>query len=224
MKVVVVANQKGGVGKSTLSCNLAVVAAQKGKRVLIIDADPQGSSMQWRAQRAAENVSAIAITKNTIVKEITNFENFDLVFVDAGGRDNSLFRAAVVTAQHGLLLVPVLASGVDVWATEDTFKILGEARAIGANIPAYAVFNQVKTSASLVPQAKEALWELTEGNDIELLETQIGNREDFKKAFLEGLGVTEPPTLGSKAPHSPSGKAAAEITNLFDEIMAKLEG
>ena len=215
MKVVVVANQKGGVGKSTLSCNLAAVAAQKGKRVLIIDADPQGSSMQWRAQRQAENVSVIAITKSTIVKEITNFENFDLVFVDAGGRDNSLFRAAVVTAQNGLLLVPVLASGVDVWATEDTFKILSEARAIGANIPAYAVFNQVKSNASLVPQAKQALSEITEGNDIELLETQIGNREDFKKAFLDGMAVTET---------APSGKAAYELTNLYDEIMTKLEG
>ena len=213
MKVVVVANQKGGVGKSTISCNLAVAAALDGKKVMVIDADPQGSSMQWRAQRTAENVSVIAITKSTIVKEITNFDNFDLVFVDAGGRDNSLFRAAVVTAQHGLLLVPVLASGVDVWATEDTVNILSEARAIGAVIPAYAVFNQVKANASLVPQAIQAFHDMTEGNNVELLETRIGNREDFKKAYLNGFGVLET---------EPSGKAAWELSKLYSEILSVL--
>jgi len=214
MRVIVVANQKGGVGKSTLSCNLAVAAAMDGKKVLIIDSDPQGSSVQWRAQRELENVSVAAITSKTIVKEITNFDNFDLVFVDAGGRDNALFRAAVLTAAHGILVIPVLASGVDVWATEDSFNILAEARSIGAEIPAYAVFNQVKHKASLVAQAKEALQELTQDNDVTLLNSRVGDREDFKKAYLSGLGVLE---------HAPKGKAANEIKELYKEVMAIFE-
>lgn len=213
MKVIAVVNQKGGVGKSTISCNLATAAARDGKKVLIIDADPQGSSMQWRSLRKEENVSAVSITKTTIVKEIGNFSNFDFVFVDAGGRDNALFRAAVMTAMNGLLLIPVLASGVDVWATEDTFAILAEARALGVDIPAYAVFNQVKANASLVGQAKEALAELTQDNDVTLLNSRIGDREDFKKAFLAGQGVIE---------FAPNSKAANEIRDLYAELTTKL--
>ena len=215
MKVIVVANQKGGVGKSTLSCNLAACAAQNGKKVMIVDADPQGSSMTWRSLREADNVSSIAITKPSIAKDIKNFENFDLVVVDAGGRDNTLFRAATMAASHGLMLIPVLASGVDVWATEDTFNILAEARALGIDIPAFAVFNQLKPRASLVGQAKEALAELTKDNDVVLLNSRIGDREDFKKAFLVGQGVTE---------FVQSGKASIEIQTLYNELLEKLEG
>lgn len=210
MKVIAIATQKGGVGKSMLSCNLAAAAAAAGKKVLIIDADPQGSSLQWRVQRTQENVSVIALAKSTIAKEIVNFSNFDLVIVDAGGRDNALLRATIMTGRYGILLVPVLAAAVDVWATEDTFNVLGEARAIGAEIPAYAVLNQVNANATLVPQAIEALSDLTQGKDVALLETRIGIREDFKKGFSEGQGVVE---------FAPKGKAAAEIKALYDEIM-----
>lgn len=213
MKVIVIGNQKGGVGKSTLSCNLAVCAARDGKKAMIIDADPQGSSMTWRAIRNTDDISCIAITKPTIAKDVKSFENFDLVFIDAGGRDNTLFRAATMAASYGLLLIPVLASGIDVWATEDTFKILSEARAIGVEIPAFAVFNQLKARASLVEQAKEALVELTVDNDVNLLETRIGDREDFKKAFLSGKGVIETAS---------SGKAAIEIEQLYRELLLKL--
>lgn len=213
MKVIVVANQKGGVGKSTISCNLAVAAAEDGKKVLVIDADPQGSSMEWRAQREKENVSVIAITTKSIIKEISNFDNFDLVIVDAGGRDNVLLRAAVTTAAHGILLIPALASAVDIWATQDTFNILEETRAtvaaVGAEIPAYVVFNQLKPNASLIPQAKEALDEITQGNDVILLDNRIGDREDFKKAFLNGMGVVE---------YAPKSKAAAEIKALYETL------
>lgn len=215
MKVIVVANQKGGVGKSTISCNLAVCAALDGKKVMVIDADPQGSSMAWRSLREDNNVSAISITKPSIVKDIKNFENFDFVFVDAGGRDSSLFRAAVMTAANGLLLIPVLASGVDVWATEDTFQILSEARSIGAEIDSYAIFNQVKPKATLVEQAKFALAELTVDNNVTLLESQIGDREDFKKAFLLGKGVVE---------FAPKSKAAIELNKLYQELLQKLKG
>ncbi|WP_371381841.1 AAA family ATPase [Sporomusa aerivorans] len=209
MKVIVVANQKGGVGKSTIACNLAVAAANDGKKVMIIDADPQGSSMQFRALRQADNISAVSITQPTIFKDVKNFNDFDLVIVDAGGRDNALLRSSITAAIYGLLLIPVLPSGVDVWATEDTFQILKEARGIGAEISAFAIFNQVKPQATLVKQAKEALTELTADNDVTLLESKIGDREDFKKAFLGGFGVTE---------YDPKGKAAGEISALYNEL------
>jgi len=215
MKVIVVANQKGGVGKSTLSCNLAACAARDGKKVMIVDADPQGSTMMWRSIREADNVSSVAITTPTIAKDIKNFESFDLVFVDAGGRDNKLLRAAVMAGSYGIVLIPALASAVDIWATEDTFTILSEARALGVDIPAYVVFNQLKPNASLVGQAKEALAELTQDNDVVLLDSRVGDREDFKKAFLTGQGVIE---------FAPRAKAATEIENLYRELLQKMEG
>ena len=43
----VVFNQKGGVGKSTITCNLAAISAQQGKRTLVVDLDPQGNSTQY---------------------------------------------------------------------------------------------------------------------------------------------------------------------------------
>ena len=214
MKVIAIATQKGGVGKSMLSCNLAVVATSRGMKVLIIDADPQGSSLEWREQRENDNITVIALAKNTIFKEIANFDNFDLVIVDAGGRDNSLLRASIMTGVYGLLLIPVLASAVDVWATQDTFNILAEARAVGVTIPSYAVFNQVKANATLVPQAIEAMQELTKGQDVTMLDTNIGDREDFKKGFSNGLGVIE---------CAPKSKAAEEIKKLFNNIMNLLE-
>ena len=118
MKVISVVNQKGGVGKSTIACNLAVNAVLDGKRTLLIDADPQGSSLSFRAIRGADDLKAVSITQPTIHKDIGDFENFDLVIIDAGGRDNTLFRSAVTAAAKGMLLIPVLPSQYDIWAAE----------------------------------------------------------------------------------------------------------
>lgn len=213
MKVIVVANQKGGVGKSTISCNLAVCASKAGKRTALIDADPQGSSMQFRALRQTDDIMTAAMIKPTIFNDIKHLADFDIVVVDSGGRDNALFRSAVSSAVYGLLLIPLLPSALDVWATEDTFKILGEARAIGVQINAVALFNQVKHGATLVKQAKEALVELTGDNEVQLLDCTLGDREAFKQAFMGGYGVIE---------YDSSSKAADEMNTLYRTLVERL--
>jgi chromosome partitioning protein len=213
MKVISVANQKGGVGKSTIACNLAVSAIIDGKKTLLIDADPQGSSLSFRAIRTTDDLKAVSITQPTIHKDIGDFENFDLVIIDAGGRDNTLFRSAITAASKGILLIPVLPSQYDIWAAEDTFKILAEAR-VYVDIDAYSVFNQIIHNTIVSKEAKEALEELTSESSINICNSVLYSRIDYKKSISQGLGVIE---------YSPKSKAAEEICNLYSELKQILQ-
>ena len=213
MKVIVVANQKGGVGKSTLACNLAVCAAKAGNKTMIIDADPQSTSMTFRSLRGKEDISAVGITKPTLFQDVKTFSNFDVILIDAGGRDNSLFRSAVMCAAYGLLLIPTIPSVADIWATEDTLQVVREARAMGINIDGYLLFNQIRTGTILAGQAREAVEKIAETNDVELLPVAVAMREAFRLSFADGRGVIE---------HEPNGKAATEIQAVYDVLIDKL--
>ena len=218
MKVITVANQKGGVGKSTIACNLAVCAAKDGKSTLIIDGDPQGSSMAFRASREANDLQAVAITQKTIHQDVEKFTNFDIVIVDAGGRDNAIFRSAIAAASKGTLIIPVLPSQYDIWATGDTFNILSETR-VYVDIPAYVVFNQVIANTSVSKEAIAALDVLLSENDVKLLDTKLYNRVYYKESISDGRGVIEYTTKEREK----AEKAAEEIMSLYNEIKRVLD-
>ena len=207
MKVITIGNEKGGVGKSTIACNLAAEAALSGLKVLLIDADSQQSSIDFRAVRA-ENESlpqfhAVSITKNTIHRDVTSFQEFDLILIDAGGRDTAVFRSALLACN--LLIIPVLPSQYDIWATQGTIEILEQAQSF-KNIDALFVLNQVITNTLIERDALEAL----ERFPIYIFNTRLHSRVAFKKSIMEGMGVSE---------YDGNSKAAQEIKSLWEETV-----
>jgi chromosome partitioning protein len=204
--VITVGNTKGGVGKSTISANLAAAGLCKGMKVLLIDADPQGSTMSWRTVREADNIQAMQICTPTIHKDIERFSGgYDLTVIDAGGRDAKTFRSAVAAAD--VLLVPLLPSPYDVWGAEDTLEILKEVR-VYKDLPAFILFNQVREKTVMNRETREALNQYNE--DILPLKTSLRYHEFYKTSVAKGLGIVE---------FRPGSGPATDIYNVLQEIL-----
>jgi chromosome partitioning protein len=216
MNVIVVANIKGGVGKSTLAVNFAVCAAKENNKVLLIDTDLQGSSICFRAIRELDDIQATSITTNKIHVDVNNFTNFDYVIVDAGGQDNRIFRSAVAAAAKGLLIVPIKASQSDLWATQKTYQVLDEIRS-AVDIKAFSLLNDVEVNTTSSKETKTALVALNEEYNVELLNTIVHSRQDFVNAFAAGKGVIEYKSKGSDK------KAEKEMRKLYEEVKSHLQ-
>ena len=203
-----IANTKGGVGKSTLTVNLAVLAATQGHRVLLVDADPQASSLQFLSTRDASlpAFTGIQLSHPIIHKQLPELATpYEYVFIDVGGRDAPVFRSALVAADT--VLIPMVPSVFDAWAAEDVFNVIGELTT-GQPVDTRVVLNRF-TPTIIAKEALQSLQLGLEERGIVLMVAVLQNRTAWPRAIGEGLGVGE---------WEPEGKAAQELHQLAREL------
>lgn len=189
-----VGSTKGGCGKSTLALNIAISRALSGRDVWLIDADRQGTaqtaiSIRWE-RGIQPGIACSAYPEGTTLRaqvqqQATKFED---IVIDAGGRDSTALRAALVLSD--VVLVPFLPRSFDVWALGDTCTLIEEARSVRDGLVARACLNCADPgeASSDNTEAAEAVADFPQ---LSYLPTSIRRRKAFANAAGSGVSVME---------------------------------
>lgn len=210
-KIITVGSTKGGVGKTTLALNIAIARALAGRDVWLIDADRQGTASTALAIRGeAGKRPAIATAhypdggqlRTQLLHQRGKFQD---IVIDAGGRDSTALRAALVLSD--LVLVPFQPRSIDVWAVADIAALIEEARAVRDGLQALGVLNMADTAGS---DNEDAAAALADYPAISYLATPIRRRKSIANAAGNGMSVLE------QTPRD--DKAIAELNALLQAI------
>ena len=206
--IIAVLNQKGGVGKTTIATHLAGAFAREGREVVMIDADPQGSALDWSQRRKEATYprlfGVVGLPRETLHLEAPAIaRNTDLVIIDGPPRVTALARSALLAAD--LVLIPVQPSPYDVWASMEMVLLVAEARVFRPTLRAAFVINRRVAGTVIGREARGAL------NDerIPVLATEVRQRIVFAESVAAGRLAAE---------LEPGGAGAREIAALAAEV------
>ncbi len=159
-RIIAFLNQKGGAGKTTLATHLAGELAMQGQRVTLLDADPQGSALDWAQRRSQSGhkrlYGVFGLARDSLHQEAPQIAlRSDYVVIDGPPRVAALARSALLAAD--LVLIPVQPSAYDVWASQEMVQLVAEARVFRPQLLAAFVINRRVVGTVIGREARQAL-------------------------------------------------------------------
>ena len=209
--IISIVNLKGGSGKTTVATNLTVALARKYK-TLLIDTDPQRSASQWFDVRESEkdNFSVISIQEDkSLKKQIPVFQSqYEHIIIDGAPQSDRISAICIYAAD--LVIIPVMPSPYDLWATATILERVSATKEIQPDKQAFFLLNRVNDKATLSKDTAEALSSL----GYPVFSTRLHNRIAYADSASSGLSVLE----------GTNPKAKAEMEALYKEITPLLKG
>ncbi|WP_025898711.1 ParA family protein [Sneathiella glossodoripedis] len=205
MKVIAVASQKGGSGKTTLAGHLAVQAEMSGAGpVALVDTDPQGSLSEWWNEREAENPLFARTTIDKLKDDVARMSQMgiELLIIDTPPAITQTIATVLTVAD--LLIIPTRPSPHDLRAVGATVEL-----AEGLDTPLIFVVNGATPRARITGEAAIAL-----SQHGTLAPSIIHQRVDFASSMIDGRTVME---------LNPASKSSEELTKLWSYISGRLE-
>ena len=208
--VIAVANQKGGVGKTTLAMNVAAGLTRRGS-CIVVDADPQRSATMWieLSDSLREFPAKVVPAEDEIKKQIIQLQTeFDYIVIDCPPEIKSDSTMSAIEISK-VLLIPLLPSPMDLWASTRIEELIKRVQRVNPTISAFVVLNQIEPRSAMSRGMDGALQEI----NIPVLRHRLSRRASYRTAALEGCSVYD---LGFR------GRVASEeIDNIIDEVLVQ---
>jgi chromosome partitioning protein len=205
MPIISFLNQKGGVGKTTLAIHVADAFTRKDQKVILVDADPQGSALDWAAARQGEpRFPVIGLPKPSIHKELPAIASgYDWTIIDGPPRVYEVARSAIMASDA--VFIPVQPSPYDVWAANEILELFKESDIYKPDVKRAFVINRKIANTAIGRDVNEALSEY----QLLVLDSALCQRVSFADSATLGKTVFDV---------DPEGQAAREVMTLIEEI------
>ena len=216
-KIVAVANSKGGVGKTTIARNLALICQSNGLKTLALDCDPQKSLEAFFSARA-ERLDRVDLdcdvkTESTGLKRdiLHRSEKYDRVIVDVGGRDSSTMRQVLLAADT--VIIPTTTGQESTDALAYMIQAVEDVRGVNEDLKAFILINLAPSDPhdSTAPATAEGLAELYDEQAV-VLKSRIKHRKAWLQSGFEGHAIWE---MSNKA----EDKATFELQQVVEELL-----